>query len=71
MSELFQLLVMMAVPAAFLLLCRHLNLRGEGAPGVVASAVTVDASPSLPGATQCGPLTRRVIARQWTVRQFD
>jgi len=32
MSELFQLLVVMAVPAAFLLLCRHLNLRGRQDP---------------------------------------
>jgi hypothetical protein len=32
MSNGFQLLTMMAVPAAFFLTCRYLNLRGERAP---------------------------------------
>jgi hypothetical protein len=46
MSDVFQLLTMMAVPAAFFVTCRYLNLRGDRAPS--APDIAIGAMPSSP-----------------------
>ena len=48
MSDIFQLLTVMAVPAAFFVTCRYLNLRGDRAPS--SADPGVGAMPSSPRA---------------------
>lgn len=71
MSNMFQVLSMMAIPAALFLVCRYLNLRGDRTPITPDPAIGTTVSPDAAGATghgasttvflTQGPLTRRLV----------
>ena len=71
MTDLYELFALLSIPVGVLLICRHLNLRGDRASLAAQSPVATEALQPTPAATQCGPLTRRAIARRWSVQHAD